>query len=41
MSTYVTPAFHELAKQIIISFVGCSQGIWLKDLWSNDLLLFH
>jgi hypothetical protein len=36
---YVAPAFQELAKQII-SFVGCSQGFWLKDLWSNDLLPF-
>lgn len=38
---HVTPAFQELAKQTIISFIGCSQGIQLKDLWSNVLPAFH
>jgi hypothetical protein len=28
---HVAPAFHELAKQIIISFVSCSQGFRLED----------
>ena len=38
---HVVPAFQELVKQTIISFVGCSQGIQLKDLWSNVLPAFH
>ena len=38
---HVAPAFQELAKQTIISFVGCSHGFQLKDLWSNYLLPFH
>jgi hypothetical protein len=37
---HVAPAFQELAKQTIISF-GWSQGIQLKDLWSNVLPAFH
>jgi hypothetical protein len=32
----VAPAFQELAKHTIISFVGCSHGFRLKDLWSDD-----
>jgi len=28
---HVTTAFHELAKQTLISFVGCSQGFRLED----------
>jgi len=38
---HVAPAFQELAKQTIISFIGSSQGIQFKDLWSNVLPAFH
>jgi hypothetical protein len=38
---HVAPAFQELAKQTIVSFIGCSQGIQLKDLWSTVLPAFH
>ena len=31
------PAFQKLAKQTIYSLGDCSQGIRLKDLWSNEL----
>jgi hypothetical protein len=41
MLLHVAPAFQELAKQTIISFVGCSLGIRLKDLWSIDLPPFR
>ena len=34
---HVAPAFQKIAKQAIISFVGCSQSIRLKDV----LPLFH
>jgi hypothetical protein len=34
---HVVPAFQELAKQTIISFVGCSQGFRLEDFCSNNL----
>ena len=37
---HVAPAFQKLPKQAIISFVGCSLGIRLKDLWINDLPQF-
>ena len=37
---YVAPAFQELAKQTIISSVGCSPGIRFNDLWSTDLPQF-
>ena len=37
---HVAPVFQKLSKQTNISFVGCSQGIRFKDLWSNDLLQF-
>ena len=33
---HIAPKFHELAKQTIISSVGCSQRFRLKDLWNND-----
>jgi hypothetical protein len=33
---HVAPKFHELAKQTIISSVGCSQRFRLKALWNND-----
>jgi hypothetical protein len=32
---HVAPAFHVLAKQIIISSVSCSQGFWLKELYPS------
>lgn len=38
---HVAPASQELVKQTLISFVGCSQGIQLTDLWSNVLPAFH
>ena len=38
---HVAPAFQELARQTIISFIGSSQGIRLKDLWTSDLPPFH
>jgi hypothetical protein len=41
MLLHVAAAFQELAKQTIISFVGCSPGIRLKGLWSNDLPPFR
>jgi hypothetical protein len=37
---HVAAAFQKLSKQTIISFVGCSPGIRLKDLWGNDLPQF-
>jgi hypothetical protein len=37
---HIAAAFQKLAKQTIISFVGCSPGIRHKDLWSNDLPQF-
>ena len=33
-------AFQGSAKQTLLSFVGCSQGLRLKDLCSNDLPTF-
>ena len=38
---HVAPAIQELTKHTKISFVGCTQGIRLKDPFRNDLPPFH
>jgi hypothetical protein len=37
---HVSHVFQGSAQQTVLPFVGCLQGFWLKDLWSNPFLPF-